>query len=812
MLAKNFNAAEESLEQMYDTYQPKSPYRDLDLARLEIQRGRYQNAMDALDRLEQAGNHAVFTLLYHGLTESEWMALTSTRRLYEHLVALRNAGFTFMAPSDIPGYLERGERRPVRPGPRPWLARTVDKVRYAFTGESREVHTEEIRPAKVAVVTFDDGLRTSFQLGTPIAQELGFPFGMHVITHLEELNAPMYAAWEEVRAAHESGAWEIHSHLMYANTDQPIGPDPEPKVFNLVNRVWVPERNRLETLREWSVRIRKDFENSRAMIETHLGLPPGTPMAVAYPYGEIGQEEGSNVAHLVNPIRTVLNEAARQYQAGFVVDRSGYTTAGDDVLMIRRYEPGWDEDPEQVVEAAIVNHPTFMARRLRAEIAILMDRPHLADRQIELLRRDGYPDRLLRELINFTQNRLPTAVAQDLGEADRAGTRRGRLRPSNLYLAGQYFENQSSEQILLRGGEVRAGLNLSAILGIEVGYRSGIIEQTVMSNYWFKVETTETSSSTETRTETRTDRVNPPPAPVAGQRPSDGTTTTTSSSTITSQNVTVREVQTNRIEKYEYEADVEEVRGSLTLRINDQATLVGTIGQKTLSLKSGFEQEASTHDELIGSLLMSWRPYRAIQVIASYDRDLIPSARRKIIYDSLAFNLRWKVKDGWDLAANTRYWSLEDKNAMSLLSGSSFWQVLERQGIWLGIESGIYTMDEDSDFYWSPYWDTRYAGVLSLRRAYELYSFQFHARIGRQREKGRPADVEQWMNLKAQADSDGTWSAGNPPGSDWDTYVGIGANYRQRIWRHLDLIGEFYVNFLRDYSEHNIIAGLQYNF
>lgn len=793
MSLRDFNAAERALNELYDSLQPDNPFRDLDLARLEIQRGSYQNAMDALDRLEEAGGHAVFTLLYHGLTESEWMALTSTRRLFEHLVAMQNAGFRFIAPSDIPEYLKEGKRRLERSGPKPWLARLVDNVHYAFTGKKTTAEIEEIRPAKVAAVTFDDGLRTSFQLGTPIAEELGISFGMAVITSLEELNAPIYAAWEEIRDAHESGAWEIYSHLMYANTDQPAGPEPEPKVFNLVNRVWKPERNRLETLREWSARLRREFEESRARIEKHLDLPKGAPMAVAYPYSEIGQEEGSNVADLINPIRAVLNEASRQYQIGFLVDETGYTCPVDNILMVRRYEPGWDEDAETVVENAFSRHPVFAARRLRAEIATLLDKPFLAEKQIELLRRDGYPDKLLRELIAFTQNRIPSgAPVAGPDQTDRAGTSRKRLRPSNLYVAGAYRENQSNEQILQRFGEGRGGLNLSQVLGLEVTYRAGIIDQTVTSNYWFAIKQSETTSSTEVRTENV-----------------DGNETT---STIVSETTTTRNVQTNRIEKYDYDADIQEVIGSLTLRINDHATLVASLGRKTLSLNSGHQQAASSEEEIVGSLAMAWRPYRALQVVASFDHDLIPSARRKISYDSLSVNARWKVTDGWELAGDTRYWSLDDKNAMAMLGVSSFWEIFTRQGIWAGLESSVYSMDEDSDFYWSPYWDTRYAGVIRLRRAYQDYFFQFDARLGRQQEKARPGIMNEWLNLQAQANKDGNWSAGASPEVGWDTFVGLGGTYRQRLWRHLDLIGNISVNFLREYSEHDLTLGLQYNF
>jgi tetratricopeptide (TPR) repeat protein len=793
LLAKDFDAAEHSLNVLYDSYQPDNPYRNLELARLEVQRGRYQNALDALDRLEEAGGAgAVFTLLYHGLTESEWMAMTSTRRLYEHLLALRNAGYSFIAPSQVTEYLESRQRRREPSAPKPWLARQIDNLHYAFTGDRREPVSEDVRPEKVAVVTFDDGLRSSFHLGTPIAQELGIPFWMSVITHLEELNAPIYASWEEIRAAHESGAWEIGSHLMYANTDRPTGPEPEPKVFNLVNRIWLPERGRQETLREWSARVRRDFTESRALVEKHLGLEPGAPMAMAYPYGEIGQEEGSNVADLINPIRFVLNEAYREFQIGHVVDSFGYTCPGDNLLMVRRYEPRWDEDAETVVERALSNHPVMLARRMRAEIATLMGQPYLAERQIELLRRDGYPEKPLRELIAYTQNRLPTAVGANMDEAASAGATRWRFRPSNLYVAGAYRENQSNEDILQRMGEFRAGLNLNQVLGIEATYRIGTIDQRVTSNYWFTIKVNDTTTSSESRRDT-----------VNG-------VTTVSSATITT--TSQREVQTNRIEKYDYDADVEEIRGAVTLRINDHATLTATLGQKNLSLKSGFRQAASEEEEVVGSLALSWRPYRALQLMAYYDHDLVPSARRKIAYDALMLNALWKINDNWDLAGSARYWSYKDKNAMIHLSGSSFWQVFPRQGIWAGLETSIHTMDEDSDFYWSPYWDKRFAGVLRLRRAYQDYFFQLDVRLGLQSEDARPEDEDLYRNLKARAEDDGNWYPGPNPRADWDTYVGLGGTYRQRLWRHLDLIGNLSVNFLRDYSEHDFTLGLQYNF
>lgn len=793
LMERNYDAAERALQDIYGVFQPNNPYRYLDLARLEVQRGRYVAAMDALDALEEEGNRgAVLTLLYHGLTESDWMALTSTRRLREHLMALQREGFTFITPADIPEYLQKNARVIEGPDPKPWLARQVDNVRYAFTGQPKSVRKlEDIRPVKVAAVTFDDGLRSSFSLGTPVAQELGLTFGMFVITGLEEINAPMYASWEEIRDYRATGAWQIGSHLLHSNTDLPLTSDTNKVGRTLPNRIWLPERKRLETLREWSVRIRREFAESRARIEQHLGLPKGEPMMVAYPYSDIGQEESSNVARIVNPIRSILTEADREYQAGFVMDDLGYTMPVDNKLQIRRHEPNWNEEATEVVEHVLGNHPVFLARRMRCEIATLMGKPHLAEKQIDLLRRDGYPDRLLRELVAYTQNRAPGARATQTDQALREGTSQNRIRPSNLNVGVSYRQNQSNEEIEQNIYELRGGLNLSERVGLEVFLRSGTIDQTVTSNIWFKTKSSETQSSQETRTET----VN-------------GVTTV---SQLDVQTISTREIQTNRVQKTKYSADMQEIRGAMSFQAVSTASLYGSVGTKSLSFKKA-EAGAADTQEFVGSLAVAWQRLRGLRMVFAFDRDLIPSARKSIVYHGISLDSRWKVTDDWDLNLNGRYMNINDNNAMVQVFGSSYWQLLERQGIWGGLEASTYSMDEDSDYYWSPYWDTRMAAVASLRQAYLNYFFQFDLRLGRQKEMARPEEKNQWLNLKAQAESDGNWDPGAGPDAPWDTFIGLGINYRQRLGEHLDVIGNIYVNFLRDYSEHDFTVGLQYNF
>lgn len=795
MVKRDYDAAERALDEVYARLDPGNPYRFFDRARIEVARGRFLNAMDELDKFEEAGHKgAVLTLLYHGLTESEWMAMTSTRRLREHLTALLDAGYTFIPVSDIPEYL-RGERaRPSdRPGKMPWLARQVDNVRYAFTGRRQHVRLSDLPPEKVAVVTFDDGDRSSFLLGTPVAEDLQIPFWMAIITHIEELNALIYAAWEEIRAYHETGVWEMGSHTMWANTDMPSGPEPSPLIAPLPNRVWLPERNRLETMREWSRRVRHEFEGSRELIEQRLDLEPGEFMAVAYPYGDVGQSEGSNVARLINPVRTILNEASRMHSLGFIVEERGYTTPDDNMLLMRRYEPAWDAEAEDVLEHALMTHPVFMARHLRAEIAALSDRPYLAKRQLELLRRDGYPERQLRELRTFVESRSPAGRVSMATEDDSAdGRRRALLRPSNLYVAGDYRVNQANEEIRLRNGDFRAGLNINPVLNIDFLYREGSIKQRYTTNIWFTIPRTERFTSTETRQETV-----------------DGVTTVVS---VRSDSSTTRDVQTNRVERYFFEAEVEEIRGAVNLRLDDATTLSLSAGQKMVIYEEGFEREAGRERKTVGTVAISWSPYTALRLGASYNRDLVPSARKTIPYDAAGLGILWRIADEWEFTGGASYASYRDKNSLLGVNGASFWELIQRQGIWLGAEAEVYSMSDDSPYYWSPYWDTRYAGVLRLRKNYPFYNFKADLRIGQQQEKGRPEDIIRYRNLRAQAAADGTWDPGPRPGSGWSSFVGVAGEYRQRIWRRFDLIINGSTNFLRDYSEHDVSLGLQLNF
>ena len=128
-------------------------------ARLLVAQGANREALQLLDKMEAAAEQgAVFTLLYHDLTESDWVPATSVRRLHEHLSALQREGFILISPTDIPAVigLRPGERRQDPESEEeavPWTARLIDHVRYGVTGEkkfkSAKRFARHISPMKV---------------------------------------------------------------------------------------------------------------------------------------------------------------------------------------------------------------------------------------------------------------------------------------------------------------------------------------------------------------------------------------------------------------------------------------------------------------------------------------------------------------------------------------------------------------------------------------------------------------------------------------------------------------------------------------
>jgi len=827
---RRFDDAEQALHDRFSNFDPTDPLRYYYEARLCAARGAYAEALQALDRMEAAAEQGcVLTLLYHDLTESDWVPVTSVRRLYEHLNALKQEGFTFISPADIPSVvgLQPGTRRedPELQDPDvPWTARLVDNVRYGITGErkfkSGKKIREPARPMKVVAVTFDDGLRSAFTLGTPVAEELGVPFGMFAITKPQKEYKPSVAGWAEMAEYAADGAWVIGSHLYGAHEETAIDKEEKDLRWNLPNRVWLPEKGRLESMNEWDKRMRNEFRLSRKIVREKMGEHDSTVALVAYPYGDIGQQNACNLSLLRNPTQSIASEASRNYQVGFLQGMSGYTTSGDNLMLTRRYEPDWFDEGADVVNHAYENHPLFMARRMRVEIAFLMNKPHLAEEMLNLLKRDGYPEDLCRKItievrahfrnrpqrdvrpllastsvavdsaagggqtspthdvqtlqtgpladnapVDPTARQKVAGEKSDVTDYERVETyQEGNVDPwvylSHPFVGGEISHSKANDQFEIWRYGGRGGLNLNRNTQLSGEYFTSDIEQRLRPR-WNAID----------------------------YNPDDLT-------------------------YYVFKAMKREARGRLSYRTPSGAVISGSLGLAKMEFEnSDFDHyDLALEDEpgsdvfdiedddtsVIGDLTANWSPRDDLNLYVFYARDLVTSAVKPIESDSVGAIARWKPSDTWHVSVRSQYWSYEDDNALFYVQGDSFWEVMSDMGIWLGIDMSTISSSDPSDYYWTPYWDERAMAVLRYQQIWQGYTYRLDLLGGMQREAGRPLRREEDVGLSGDA--------------DWEMAWGVSSTYNKHLCSYFDIFVDANVMALRDYIDHRFLIGFNLGF
>lgn len=787
-----YDKVEQQLRVHYSQLNSNNPLRYIYWARLYFARGNLTAALDVLDRLEYEGSQgAVFTLLYHGLSPSEFSNMPSVRQLREQLMALRRDGFRFITPSELEVYFS--QKKPASlTGDRPWLNRSVRSVKYAWTGEkpADDIALSDYTPDKVVMVTFDDGLRNSFRYGGQVAEDLGIRMTMFVgVGDVLSPDQRYVASFPEIRAYHDSGNWEVHSHLWDAGQLLPVTEEGRTGL-PLANQLWLAERNRQESLREYQNRVRREFRESQTVIARELGLEKQDIMAVAYPYGEIGQENDTNIRAFRVP-EVILNESEITYKMGFLQSPSGYTMKTDDPMLYKRWEPDRTASARDVLRQAYRQHPVFTARRMRAEIAALSGRLHLANENLALLRRDGYPEEELKELEEYVNRSVGRLAALPEGAEDITGRDTGdepwlSLRKPHLGAEGQI--TRANEMIDDRDYGLYAGLMLNRRLGLQVRAGAGEIRQVVRTNQLVEaVQTTTTSSSS---TEQRIENGEVSNVQV--------NSTTTSSRTILS----------NRVTRTEYRADKTYFGGTLSYTHDSGSFTLANAGLQTLE---GDEFDEGGEEEPVFGLEHQWRPAPAIDMSARYARGLVPSAREMITYDSFGIRPYWRIRDGWHANGIGYFAYYDDQNSYLKAEIENYWVLSHRHDIWWGIRNSIDTVDRDSDLYWTPFWDQRHVLLLRLRRSFPDYYGQLRVHFGYQKTEPRREELDEYEVARVQGEEQG-YSPGLGPDDDWEKMMGFAASVTRKFKNGFEFTGEVTVNAADDYTEHTALVRLQYNF
>lgn len=669
-------------------------------------------------------------------------------------------------------------------------------LKYSFTGKGLEkpMTLREFSPEKVACVTFDDARNSSLFFGTPVAEELNTRFGLFIPECNVSRNITYAASWEDLRRYNNSGYWTMGSHLMDASKPSPINEEGTLQ-YPLPNQMWDPARNHTETLRTYLSRIKREFKDSREIIIRELGMESNECRTVAYPFGEVGQENFCNIRNVDNPCHTILNEASKNYDVGFVQSQHGYAVYGDNPMLYQRREPAHRDNGQDVVRHAMEHHPVFLARRMRAEYAALNGKPYLAADMIKELERDGYPEASLEELKTYTRGKLAGNIEQPEKATGESKREWRWIALEHPFVGGDFDarrDNSAIDQWNLTG---RVGVNVNPRLTVELVGGIGSIEQTI------NVRTNFTYDSVKATT----NRVI--------------TTTIMNGSNYYSDSITITydqvKISTNMAYSEKFKADEEMAGLRMHLNIPGGSLLFGELRQRTFTAKAQTDwvktitningttvtnigpATFNEETEIVGAVEFQCKPVLALDVAVRYEHDVIPSAHTIVTYDKGALRGAWRVTDWWNIEGSAAYSFLSDTNTALQIGLLTDWLVSERQGIYLGMMYQFNTFEDDSIEYWSPYWRQRYALTARVQRSYGDSFTRVRAQVGWNNEKLRPETSQ--SNPYAEE-------------SGWSPLVGVEASVRRNLFRHLDIHGDFGVSFLQDYTEYSLNVGLVFDF
>ena len=851
LMKNDFDMADNLLVERYAKFDSENPIRFYQQARVYFKRGEYSNALKFLDLMDdKVSSGSVLTLVYHGLTPGDWMPTVSARRLFEHLSALKREGFTIIKPSEIRSTLERLAaeeklRREYEDQNPPWPARAIREVKYWFTGRKAQLIPDDVpsrTTPKYVAVTFDDGHRSSFAFGTPVAEAFETKFGMFMVLPEIPDYVPSVAGWSEIEEFVRNGQWEIGSLLESAHIESPVDPDGFDKRHPLSNRLWHPARKRVETLTEWYLRVKREFAFTRKELARRMGAMDSKVAMVAYPFGDVGTADSSNLFKLSNPMSTITSEAGRQFDIGFILNRSGlgrgFTSSGMNLMAINRYEPNWKEDGDALVKNLYSHHPTFLSRIMRIQIGMTLRKPHTVADMIAGLRADGYPEMLCRELelvsrahfMNRTTVNRDTFIWREftpqsdeeilfapLREKDDEENAE-RLQELSEYSAADIASGKAE----LDGDEEKEPLVVDETK--YVGFREQSRPLIAPHHLWLGGEVYNMQANDDYAT-TR-----------YGVNAGLGLNERASLSARYGQSEVKQKVirrKANRdylpdvpesytnlhysILRSEYTADTEDYSLRYSYTFSSGTAMSASIGRFT------FDPTGETHSDLgllrtfdaldgintvrrnntmtTADFSISFFPTETISSRVFYMRNAVATGHRLIPYDSVGFANFLKFDDKWHVNLNGQYWVYADDNSMFSASSDSFWEVYSDLGLWFGLELSVNSAADPNPFYWAPLWDTRLLGVIRMRKEYEGYQLILDSVVGFC--KGRDWQETDWH--------DGIYEVTGFSNSDYTT--GFTATYRRSLLdKALDLAIDAQVMLFRDYIDHSLRVSLNYNF
>jgi len=208
-------------------------------------------------------------------------------------------------------------------------------------------------PRGSVLLTFDDSTKGTWVYGDPVLAAAGFRAASFVITGWVGTHQPYYLTWQELDRMRRTGRWDLESHSRFGHQRLPIDGSGATAPA-LINRLWLPDAHRLETLEEFTARVRTDLMGSRADLAGH-GLPE--PQLFAYPFS-------AATAPTDDPTAAARTQAiVHDLFAAGLVDSATATAEGPaDVVarVLRRIDVGTDTTADKLFDLVSSSVPAAL--------------------------------------------------------------------------------------------------------------------------------------------------------------------------------------------------------------------------------------------------------------------------------------------------------------------------------------------------------------------------------------------------------------------------------------------------------------------
>jgi hypothetical protein len=177
-------------------------------------------------------------------------------------------------------------------------------------------------PDRPILITFDDGLLSSYQGADAVLARYDMRATMFVITANADIAKPGYLNWPQLRAMAAGGRWDVQEHAHAGHVRIPTGPGRRtgPYYANLIYRNGTRER-----FSAFKRRVSSDILAGRRLLT--LQIPGFDPLAFAVPYSDYGQGR-TNYAPIPAWESGWLQ---RTFKVFFVQDRRVYNLPGNPI-------------------------------------------------------------------------------------------------------------------------------------------------------------------------------------------------------------------------------------------------------------------------------------------------------------------------------------------------------------------------------------------------------------------------------------------------------------------------------------------------